>query len=332
MVKLSIVVLCWNDLKVIGDCLRSIYLGTHNIEFEVIISDNGSTDGTVEFIRREFPQVLIIENGRNLRFALGNNVGIQAGKGEYTLILNPDTTIHERALDRWIEFADRHPEAGGFGCRVLNPDGSYQGSARPFPTIWREWLAALRLQSLGHLSDLFLADKYVRWKGTSERVIDWQAGCCLLVRSDLLKRLGGFDERFYYYYEDVDLCHRIWDASFPIVFAPEVIITHLGGQSTTARFPIPFELDKYRNRYRYFYRHFGRKGARHCRQYSLVRLRIRQAGYGLVSLVKPSDQLEKRLALYRTAIAWNKRVDPVLLVEQGKEPEPDVQVPCEQQN
>jgi GT2 family glycosyltransferase len=319
-VNLSIVILCWNDRKVISDCLHSIYSGTHTIEFEVIVSDNGSTDGSPEFIRETFPQVRVIENGANLRFSKGNNVGIQASTGEYVLILNPDTIIHVGSLDRWIGFADQHPEAGGFGCRVLNPDGSYQSSARPFPTVWRGWLGALCLGNLSYVSDVFISEEYNRWKGDTERLIDWHSGCCLMVRGDLLKRLGGFDDQFQYYYEDVDLCHRIWDANYPIIFTPEVTITHLGGQSTTQRFPIAFELDKHRNRYRYFYKYFGRRGARHCRRYSLARIRIRQIGYRLVSLVERSDRLRRRLDLYSAAVEWNRRVDPVQLVENGKEP------------
>src|SRR2546427_4293361 len=199
--KLSIVIVCWNDLKVIRDCLRSIYAGTHSIEFEVIVSDNGSTDGSVEFIRQNYPQVVIIENGANLGFSKGNNVGIRASRGEYVLILNPDTIIHDGALDRWIQFADQHPEPGGFGCRVLNPDGSYQGSPRPFPTIWRDLLAALYLRPLAYVSDRFISDTYTGWQGDTERLIDWQSGCCVMFRGDLIRRLGGFDERFFYHYE-----------------------------------------------------------------------------------------------------------------------------------
>ena len=325
--RLSIVILCWNDLKVINDCLRSIYLGTHSVDFEVIISDNGSTDGSVDFIREMFPLARVIENGVNLRFSKGNNVGIQVSTGEYVLILNPDTIIHEGSLDRWIEFADSHPDAGGFGCRVLNPDGSYQGSARPFPTIWREWLAALCLSPLGYISDLFISDRYVRWRGNTERLIDWHSGCCLMVRTNLLKNLNGFDEQFQYYYEDVDLCRRIWNAGSTIVYTPEVTITHLGGQSTMERFPIAFELDKYRNRYRYFYKYFGKEGARSCRTYSLARIWVRQFGYRLIGLFKPSNGLKRRLQLYRAAAAWNMQVEPVELVEQGKEPESNAQVP-----
>jgi GT2 family glycosyltransferase len=299
------------------------------MEIEVIVSDNGSTDGSCEFIHKNFPQVRVIENGINLRFGKGNNVGIAVSTGEYVLILNPDTIIHEGALNRFVKFADRYPEAGGFGCRVLNSDGSYQGSARPFPTIRREWLAALYLRPLGYISDAFVSDKYVRWNGETERSIDWQSGCCLLVRGEVLKRLGGFDEQFYYYYEDLDLCHRIWDAGYPVVYTPDVTITHLGGQSTNGRFAIAFALDKYRNRYRYFYKYFGRRGVRRCRHVSIAWLLIRRVGYTLVQYVRPSDALRRRLELYRAAAEWNWRVDPVQLVENGKEPETRLKVPLQ---
>src|ERR1700757_2014699 len=133
--KLSIVIICWNDLRVIRDCLRSIYEGTHETNFEVVVSDNGSVDGSVEFIRKHYPQVRIVENRQNLGFARGNNAGIRASRGEYVLILNPDTIIHDGALDKLVGFADEHPQVGAFGCRVLNADGSYQASASPFTSF-----------------------------------------------------------------------------------------------------------------------------------------------------------------------------------------------------
>ena len=98
--KLSVVILCWNDLKVISDCLQSIYANTKMTDFEVLVADNGSTDGTIEFIRTNFPQVALIENGINLRFAKGNNVAIEASRGDYVLILNPDTIIHKASAIR----------------------------------------------------------------------------------------------------------------------------------------------------------------------------------------------------------------------------------------
>src|ERR1700738_3697458 len=111
--KLSVVIICWNDLRVIPECLRSIYAGTHSIDFEVLVSDNGSTDGSLEFIRQNHPDVRVLENGANLGFAKGNNVGIQASTADYVLILNPDTIIHDGALDRLVQFADKYPGVGG---------------------------------------------------------------------------------------------------------------------------------------------------------------------------------------------------------------------------
>jgi GT2 family glycosyltransferase len=307
-VKLSIVILCWNDRKVISDCLRSIFTGTQNITFEVIVSDNGSTDGSPQFIREHFPTVQVIENGANLRFAKGNNVGIEVSSGEYVLILNPDTIIHEGSLDKWIEFADRHPEAGAFGCRVLNADGSYQESGRPFPTVRGDLLAALCLRPLAYISNRFDSDTYFGWKGDTERLIDWQCGCCVMFRGELLRRLGGFDEQFFYYYEEVDLCRRVWGTGSPIVYTPTVTITHLGGQSTK-RAPKIFEVDKYKTRYRYFYKYYGKRGLRQCRAITLLSLRARQIGYGILQLLKPDEDRRRRLSLYRTAIEWNRNLD-----------------------
>lgn len=323
--KLSIVILCWNDLKVITDCLRSIYSGTRRTEFEVIVSDNGSTDGSIEFIRREFPSARVIENGTNLGFAKGNNVGINVSRGEYVLILNPDTIMHEGSLDKWINFADRHQEAGAFGCRVLNPDGSFQDCARPFPTIFRYWVAALYLRPLAYLSNIFISDTYTGWTGTTARQIDWQSGCCVMFRGDLLNRLGGFDEQFFYTKEEVDLCLRVWKAGYPIAYTPEATITHLGGQSV-GRFPVKFAIEEYRSGYRYFYKHYGMKGARSYRRVSLLRLRVRQFGYGLIRFLKPTDVLRSRMDMYGVCARWNKQLDPVGFLENGTEPSPDTLV------
>ena len=318
--KLSIVIICWNDLKVITDCLRSIFDGTHSTEFEVLVSDNGSTDGSVQFVRENYPAVKIVENGTNLGFAKGNNAGIRQTTGDYVLILNPDTIIHDGSLDRWVAFADRHPNVGGFGCRVLNPDGSYQISARPFPTIGRYWIAALYLRFLGRLSDRFASDQYPGWKGDSERNVDWQSGCCVMLRGGLLRQqLRGFDEQFFYHFEEVDLCKRVWDSGSSIRFTPEASITHLGGQSV-GRFPIRFAIEKLRNRYRYFYKHYGEKGCRECRTVTLAWFRLRQLSYGLLNFFKPSETRTKRLEMYKVALQWNRMLDPVVFVELGREP------------
>ena len=241
--KLSVVVICWNDLKVIKECLDSIYRETSSIPFEVIVSDNGSEDSSLSYIREHFPQVRIVENGANIGFARGNNAGIDVARGDYVLILNPDTIILDRALEKLIAYADHHPEGGAFGCRVLNPDRSFQNPARPLPTLSGALISGLNVRWLGKLSDLLESDIYYDWTGETERAVGLQSGCCVLVRRDLLERLRGFDERFFYHYEETDLCCRIWKSGSQILFYPGAEIIHLGGQSV-GRFPsaLPWRL------------------------------------------------------------------------------------------
>src|SRR5262249_15537487 len=147
----------------------------HETEFELIVADNGSTDGSVEYIRQTYPQVKIVENKANLGFAKGNNAGIKEAKGDYVLILNPDTLCHEKALDKWIAFADQHPEAGAFGCRVVNADGSFHEPAQVFPTVRGYWFEAFFLHRLARFSEFFASGEYFGWDGKSVREIDWQS-------------------------------------------------------------------------------------------------------------------------------------------------------------
>jgi GT2 family glycosyltransferase len=320
--KLSIVILCWNDMKVIPDCLKSIYATTHSTQFEVIVSDNGSTDGSIEFIRRHYPQVQVIENGRNLRFAKANNVGIRASRGEYVLILNPDTIIHTDALDTIVMYADKHPEAGAFGCRVLNADGSYQEPARPFDCLRSEWIIAVYMRWLGRFFDWARADTYEGWAGETERQVDWITGCFMLVRREVLLQIQGFDEQFFYYYEDMDLCKRVWDAGYPIVYTPEATITHLKGQSTNQRLPpVTFALDSQITRYRYYYKYQGERGVREARRIALVSLVLRRFAYAIAQRAKPTEARQKRLEQMRLLFEWNYRVDPVRLIIHGEEPD-----------
>jgi len=323
--KLSIIILCWNDLKVIRDCLASIYKETRETEFEVIVSDNGSTDGSIQMIQREFPQVRLIENGRNLRFAKGNNVAIEASRGEYVLILNPDTIMHDGALDKVVAFAEEHPEAGAVGCRVVFADGAFQRCMRPLPTPRSEWCAAFGLGRLARFASWLHAGEYTGWNGTNQRSVGWLAGCFILVRGELLRRLGGFDPQFFYYFEDTDLCQRIWRAGGKILYTPEATITHLVGQSTNKRFkPLGFALDAQVTRYLYFYKYYGAKGVRSCRRATLAGLMLRRGGYAFMQLVAPNAERKQRQEMLRALYEWNWRVDPVRLAETGEEPELDV--------
>jgi GT2 family glycosyltransferase len=317
--KLSIIIVCWNDIEVIPECLRSIHAETKEVDFEVIVSDNGSTDSSVQFIRDTYPNVRIVENGTNLGFAKGNNAGIPLVRGEYVLFLNPDTIVLDRAFDRWMPYVEQHRDAGAFGCRVLNPDGTFQNAARPTPTAWRYLISALYLRWLGRLSDLFLSDTYEGWNGTTERDVDWVTGCCLLLPAKIVRALGGFDERFFYHFEEVDLCLRVRKAGYRILFDPEPQVIHLGGQSVS-RFPIRFKLEAYRSRYRFFFKHYGERALWSIRWVSLLGLYLRRAGYGFRSWVLANEALGSRLEMYRVLVAWNLRLDPLRFILHGEEP------------
>jgi GT2 family glycosyltransferase len=319
--KLSIVVICWNDFKVIQDCLKSIFAEKMPFDFEVIVSDNGSTDSSLPYIRQQFPQARVVENGANLGFAKGNNAGIRSAQGEYVLILNPDTIIHGRSLEKLVSYADRHVDGGAFGCRVLNRDGSDQGPARPLPTVAAYLISALCLRFLGRFSEAFVCDKYIDWDGHKEREIGFQSGCCVMFRRALLTELNGFDERFFYHFEETDLCFRVQKAGWRVLYTPEAEITHLGGQSV-GRFPVRFALETYRSQYRYFYKHFGTEGLRRIRYVALAGLALRWCGYSLRGLVgKRTESLSNRLKCYRTLLAWNWRLDPMKFIRDGTEPQ-----------
>ena len=243
------------------------------------------------------------------------------------LILNPDTIMREGTLDGMVEYADEHLEAGAVGCRIEFPDGTRQPVQRPIYTVRSEWCWALGLGGLGHLTEWFQSGSYAKWQGETERTVGWLAGCFILVRGELLKRIGGFDEQFFYYYEDTDLCRRIWETGASIRYTPKYTIVHLGGQSTVNRFSrLTFALDGEITRYLYYYKYCGVRGVRSCRMASLVGLSLRRFAYGALQIVRPSEENKNRLDLFRTLFDWNYRVDPVLLVEKGEEPKLNIKL------
>jgi GT2 family glycosyltransferase len=173
---------------------------------------------------------------------------------------------------------------------------------------------------LGAVSAAFDSDVYYGWAGDTERPIGYQSGCCIMVRREVLDRLGGFDARFFYHFEETDLCRRIWNSGFAIMFYPGAKITHLGGQSV-GRFPVRFALETYRSLYRYFHKHYGPKGVVHARWLSLAYVGVRYVAYSVRRRFDVSDGLKNRLAMYRVVLAWNWRLDPIDFVNAGIEPD-----------
>ena len=260
---LSIVIVSWNVREDLRECLQSLLKDEgsrlESGEIEIIIVDNASTDGTAEMVNLEFPQVKLLVNLQNLGYTKANNIGINHSRGKYILLLNPDTVVHQGALQALIDCAESHPEVGIIGAKLLNPDGSVQRSARSFPDIGA---GLFRNTFLGRLfpNNPFVRRYLLEDFGYDEvREVDWVSGAAMLVRRDLIERIGGLDERFWAYCEDVDLCWRAWQAGYKVLFCPNAVITHKVGRSSDQRL-VPsliqhhksmwlFYLKNYRHRY-----------------------------------------------------------------------------------
>ena len=230
--KLSIIIVSWNVCQDIINCLDSIY-GCHASKpFEVIVIDNASSDGSTQEIRKKFPKVTCVANDKNYGFAGANNQGIKLAKGEYLLFLNPDTIMHSGASDYLVNFMDSTKDVGACGPKLLNEDGSLQRSVRQFPSYRG---ALYRFTFLNHFK--IFKNNYRNWlmkefDHKNQRDVDQLMGAALLVRKSIIDKIGGFDENFFMYYEEVDLCYRIKQYGQRIVFLPQVCITHLGGRSS----------------------------------------------------------------------------------------------------
>lgn len=223
---LSIVIVNWNGKMVLEECLASIYANQHGIDYEVILVDNNSSDDSVAMVQLRFAEVRVVVNAENLGFAAGNNRGFALTRGRYVLLLNSDTIVLPGSLGDSVRFMDSHSNVGALGCRVEFPDRRFQTSSYRFndPTV----LFLSRLLPLGSIFGERL--NYGRYWGrqfSRPTDVDAVAGCFMLVRQDVIARVGGLDEDFFMYGEDEEWCARIRAEGWRIVFFPGATIIHI---------------------------------------------------------------------------------------------------------
>jgi len=232
MVDVSIIIVNWNTLDILYNCLESIYKQTHNVDFEVIVIDNASVDGSVEMVKSKFRSVDLIVNSRNRGFAAANNQGITRAKGRYILLLNSDTFVLDNAIAKIVSFADSRPDVAVMGCRVLNPEGTLQQTCFMFPSIFNMCLSATYLYKIFPGSKFFGREQMTWWDRSDAREVDVVTGCFMLVRREVIEQVGLMDERFFMYGEETDWCYRFRQAGYKVMFAPTAEIIHLGGASS----------------------------------------------------------------------------------------------------
>lgn len=217
---LSIIIVNWNTSGLLLQCLNSIYQAGSCFTFEVIVVDNGSSDDSVSMVMKHFPGVILIRNDQNLGFARANNQALLRGKGRYFVLLNSDTIVLPGAIDILVEAADRNPELGVVGPKLLNMNGTVQKSWASFPTLLSELLG----RNFGFRQPVA--------NFPSAYEVDWIMGACMLVRAKTIEEVGRLDEDYFFYSEETDWCFRIKKKNWKIWYLTSAEIYHLGGGST----------------------------------------------------------------------------------------------------
>lgn len=234
--EISILIVSYNTSEMTLACLRSVFEQTRETRFEVIVVDNASTDGSAEAVAAEFAQVKLIRADTNLGFAAANKLAARHAVGEYLLLLNPDTVVLDRALEKLLAFARANMEVGIVGGRTLYADGTLNPtSCWSAPSLWSTCSRALGLAWIFHGSRLFDPEGMGYWQRDSVREVDIVTGCLLMIRHDLWEQLGGFDPAFFMYGEEFDLCMRAGKLGRKCLINPEATIIHYGSASESVR-------------------------------------------------------------------------------------------------
>lgn len=252
--QLDVIIVSWNTAGLLRDCLKSLFkeLGSSGIDGRVLVVDNASRDGSPEMVRKEFRGAILIANDQNLGFAKANNQALEQSTGEMVLFLNPDTVVQSGMVQALARHLDENEKVGAVGPRVVNPDQSMQRSASPFPTLGREAWRLFHLDRMIPFSEY--PERFFR-RGEAQKA-DVLLGACILARGSVLAEVGRFDERFFVYSEEVDLCMRIWRAGWEIHWLPDAGLVHYGGASTQQVSDEMF-LKLYRNKVQLFRKYHG---------------------------------------------------------------------------
>jgi len=285
---LSIIIVSWNVETLLRDCLHSIEAGRGGLAVEVIVVDSLSTDGSPEMVAAEFPWVTLIRCHENVGFPKGNNLGIAKAHGRYILLLNPDTLIQGEALALMVQYFEESTEVGVLGPQLHNADGSVQSSRRRFPNLAIGLFESTWLQPF---APKHMLDNYYALDLPDDEIndVDWVMGAALMTRQTVIDQVGGMDEAYFMYSEELDWCRRIKDAGWRVVYLPTAKVTHFQGQSSDQ---VVVQRHIYFNKakLRYFRKYHGRAAATILRLFLLSNYCWQmgvEAGKGVIGHKRP---------------------------------------------
>jgi len=295
---LSIIIVSWNVRDLLIRCLRSIPSAAHELKYEIIVVDNASTDGSGE-LAEHFPAVRWIQNERNVGFTRANNQGLTLARGRHICFLNPDTVAQPRALETLVHYLDTHPHVGIVGPQLRYADGTLQLSRYRFPTLMAALMESTPIAWAWPDNPWVRHYHYADCPPDRTHAVDWLNGACLVVRRQVIEQVGSFDEGFFMYSEELDLCRRAGDAGWKVVYIPDALVTHHEGQSSGQAI-VSRDVNFNRSKVRYFYKYHGPLAAH------LVRwgLRLQYSVQLLIEGVKWLVGHKRSLRAQRVRVYW----------------------------
>lgn len=253
---LSIIIVSYNVKNILNDCINSLYKSLKGFQFEIIVIENASTDNSGEMLYKHHPTINTIVNAKNIGFGAANNQGLAEAKGDFILLLNPDTIVFPDTIAKTLKFCQEHPEVGIVGCKILNPDKTLQPSCNHFPNlldyVW-ETFFFYRLFPRNKLIGRFHMSYFDHDEITE---VDCVKGAYMMIKKQVIDDIQGFDEDFFIYSEEMDLCYRAKQKGWKIFFYPGAEIIHYGGQSTFPESEAMF-IEFHKGRYKFFRKHNG---------------------------------------------------------------------------
>jgi len=228
---ISIIIITLNNKRILEECIDSVKRFTSSISYESIVVDNGSNDGTQDLIRSKYPDIILIENKKNLGFSAANNKGLKIAKGRYSVLLNDDTFIKEDAFGKIVGFMDGETDVGICGPKLLNIDGT--------------------IQRHGSIISAY------RWRSSVPIEVSFVVGACMFIRMNVINKIGLLDENIFFYNDDLDLCKRARSAGFKVVYFPHAEVVHYGGYSSKKSSEKTFPVEGFRGGLYFCKKHYG---------------------------------------------------------------------------
>ncbi len=293
---LSVVLVSFNTCQLTLDCLSSL-MPSLSPSDEIFVVDNASKDGSVEAIRRLYPMVHVIANQRNLGYGAANNLAFRECSGEYILLLNTDTLVQLGALQAMKDVLIRDKSVAAVGCRLENWDGSLQRSCWSFPSPFQAWSEALGINRIGIPRD------WHRWAHDVEQDVDFVIGAAMMVRAQVVKETGGFDEDFFLYAEETDWQLRMKKSGWKIRFTPDGTVTHLGGASG-ATMKQKQIVEFCRSNARFVRKHYGQIGLLSVRIAKILGLMIRIPPLAIMAMLKKAKAKDRYVEKLSHLLWW----------------------------